>query len=85
MQNLKKYVEDQNFWRKLSKQELMTFPLSSSDASDIVYSLKGDLSPENLHCDGEISNEEAQRKYVYLRRVHTELELHVGHPLDLCY
>jgi hypothetical protein len=26
------------------------------------------LSPENLHCDGEISPEEANRKYIHLMR-----------------
>ena len=36
------------------------------------------LSPENLHCDGEISNTEAQRKYVKLMKAWKRLEKKVG-------
>jgi len=32
------------------------------------------LSPENLHCDGEASSEEANRKYRYLIKLKQELE-----------
>jgi hypothetical protein len=40
----------------------------------LARSLDGDLSPENLHCDGEISQAEAQRKYNYYGKVIKELE-----------
>ena len=36
------------------------------------------LSPENLHCDGEISKAEAQRKYRILMKQWRELEKEVG-------
>jgi hypothetical protein len=85
MQNLKNYVERLNFWNELSKRPLMTFPLSRDDAEKIVYNLEGDLSPENLHCDGEISNAEAQRKYSYYMKVYAELEAHVGYIPELEY
>ena len=53
------------------------------------------LSPENLHCDGEISRAEAKRKWVRLMKQWRGLEKEVGrtvsedevwaqylHPLD---
>jgi len=40
------------------------------------------LSPENLHCDGEISNAEANRKYRKLMRQWRALEKEVGHKVS---
>lgn len=40
--------------------------------------LSNRLSPENLYCDGEISNAEAQRKYKSLRKDWKRLEKKVG-------
>jgi len=39
--------------------------------------LASSLSPENLHCDGEISRAEAQRKYNRLMREWAKLEARV--------
>lgn len=39
------------------------------------------LSPENLHCDGEISLTEANRKYVHLMREWRAGERVVGHEV----
>jgi len=41
---------------------------------DIARRLDGDLSPENLHCDGEISVAEANQKYRFYERVYKDLE-----------
>lgn len=83
--DLRNYVIDLNFWRKLSNTPLIEFPLNAESIKDIVYHLEGDLSPENLHCDGEISNAEANRKYRRYMRVITQLESVAGHTIDLCY
>jgi len=40
--------------------------------------LVGQLSPENLHCDGEISHAEANRKHRALRKTWSALETQVG-------
>lgn len=40
------------------------------------------LSPENLHCDGEISKAEANRKYAKLMREWRAGERIVGHPVN---
>jgi len=45
---------------------------------DLLYK----LSPENLHCDGEISNSEAQRKYVKLMKAWKRLERQVGRTVS---
>lgn len=40
--------------------------------------MSSELSPENLHCDGEISNAEANRKYREIMRRWRKLEKEVG-------
>ena len=75
MKNLQHYIDNRNQWNSFfpnSKQ--ITFPLDQKTVDDLARSLDGDLSPENLHCDGEISRAEAQRKYNYYGRVIKELE-----------
>ena len=75
MKNLQHYIDNRNQWNSFfpnSKQ--ITFPLSQKNADDLARSLDSDLSPENLHCDGEISRAEAQRKYNYYGSVIKELE-----------
>lgn len=47
------YVTEKNFWAKVTGQYVIEFPLSQDDADKIGQSLSSDLSPENLHCDGE--------------------------------
>jgi len=74
MQNLTHYIDQKNTWNAIFGQAPMTFPLSQTDADKIASTLDSDLSPENLHCDGEISRAEANRKYKYLSRVVQELE-----------
>ncbi len=37
--------------------------LTDDDAQRIFQKIDGGLSPENLHCDGEISRSAAQAKY----------------------
>jgi len=47
----------------------LTKPIDLTCPSDRRYlydQLTNDLSPENLHCDGEISASEARRKEMYL-------------------
>jgi hypothetical protein len=63
MANLTTWMIDQNSLRKLFGQELLVLP---RDKAYVIETLECALSPENLHCDGEISRAEAQRKYQYL-------------------
>ena len=73
MKNLTAYVEQQNSWNSIFGQAPMTMPLSQSSVDSIARSIDSGLSPENLHCDGEISAREAQTKYNRLMRVLNEL------------
>ena len=75
MQALKKYVEEKNTWQILfSGKTEITFPLSQSNVNSLADSLDCDLSPENLHCDWEITARQAQAKYKMYSRVVAELE-----------
>lgn len=73
MRTLKKYVEDNNRWIALFGNPAMTFPLTQADADSLARTLDSALSPENLHCDGEISQAEAMRKYRFYATVVEEL------------
>ena len=73
--NLTHYIDNRNNWNSFfPSNKKITFPLSQKNVDDLARSLDGDLSPENLHCDGEISQAEAQRKYNYYGKVIRELE-----------
>ena len=74
MQTLTKFIQDNNRWIAIFGNPQMTFPLTQQDADELARTLDSKLSPENLHCDGEISNAQAQRKYRFLATVARELE-----------
>lgn len=61
--NLTAWMNQQNSIRKLFGQQPLVLP---RDKVLVIESLECALSPENLHCDGEISRAEVQRKYQYL-------------------
>lgn len=46
---------------------------NANDRQAIAQEIDCQLSPENLHCDGEISNTEAMRKFRRLNAVAKEL------------
>ena len=75
MKNLKHYIDDRNQWNSFfPNSRQITFPLDQKTVDDLARSLDGDLSPENLHCDGEISATQAQNKYNYYGRVIKDLD-----------
>ena len=75
MKNLTHYIDNCNSWNSMfPNPKTITFPLSQKAVDDLARSLDSDCSPENLHCDGEISQAEAQRKYNYYGKVIKELE-----------
>lgn len=67
------YIDDKNKWAKLFKQDVITFPLTQEDVEKLADGLSGELSPENLHCDGEISVTQARAKYKRLMNVVKDL------------
>lgn len=74
MKNLEAYVEQKNRWNAIFGQSAMTFPLSQSNANSLMDSIASELSPENLHCDGEASLTHVRKKAKYLNTVQRELE-----------
>ena len=74
MRNLQNFIDDNNRWIAFFNTAPMTFPLSQTQVNDLARTLDSKLSPENLHCDGEISVAEANRKYCFYARVYSELE-----------
>ena len=52
---LTQYIEQKNFIRSLFNQsEIDPANISPKEARELLDSLEGDLSPENLCCDGEL-------------------------------
>ena len=75
MKNLQDYIDRRNGWNSFfPNSKTITFPLDQKTVNDLARSLDCDLSPENLHCDGEISHAEADRKYRYYGRVIKDLD-----------
>ena len=73
MQALNKYVEDKNTWQILfSGAKLLTLDTASGRRA-VALQLDSDLSPENLHCDGEISQAQAMKKYRALSKAAEQL------------
>jgi hypothetical protein len=73
---LANYVERMNSWNAIFGTGPVEFPLDAESAQAIGSKLDGELSPENLHCDGEISHAEAMRKYNFLTAVLDELNIY---------
>jgi hypothetical protein len=72
--NLQVVIQDMNFFRKFANEPEIVFPLSQKDINEIASDIDCRLSPENLHCDGEISVSEANRKYQHLTSAFRQLE-----------
>ena len=70
------YVQQMNSWNAIFGTEAVEFPLNKESAQTIGNKLDSELSPENLHCDGEISHAEAMRKYNFLTTVLDELNIY---------
>ena len=74
MKNLEAYVEHKNQWNALFGSAPMTFPLSQSCVDSLAQSISSELSPENLHCDGEASMSHVRGKLKQLNTVHKQLD-----------
>jgi hypothetical protein len=66
MRYLTQYLDQRfNFWRvNIDKKPALTVGnMTLADANRIAESLVGDMSPENISCDGELSRSEVQARY----------------------
>lgn len=69
---LEAYVAQRNAWGKIFGQKPLSL-LNASDRQRIANMIDGDLSPENLTCDGEVRGQALQNKYNMLNRAAQEL------------
>ena len=74
MKNLKSFIDRRNHWMGLFGTTPYSFPLDQKTVDALGHALDSELSPENLHCDGEISAAEANAKYQFFAQVADELE-----------
>ena len=73
--HLTSYVDQKNWVRRLFKQPALDVNnLSALDVQDLLSSIEGDLSPENLSCDGELRGAALRRKATMLAGARVELE-----------
>jgi len=73
MQALNKYVEEKNRWNAFFGQTNLLTLDTAQGRKAIAEQLDCDLSPENLHCDGEISQAQAMKKYRALSKAAEQL------------
>jgi len=71
---LTKFIEGENFWNKIQNKPEITIPTNKQECEPLFNTLECKLSPENLHCDGEISRADANRKYIEFMKVWNTLE-----------
>jgi hypothetical protein len=74
MKNLEAYVEQKNAWNKIFSIKAINFPLSQANANELMNMIGSELSPENLHCDGEASLTHVRAKAKQLNLVSKQLE-----------
>ena len=62
---LAQYIDQHNSWQKIFDKahvDIDINTMSKLQADDLIRKLDSEMSPENLHCDGEISHSQAQTK-----------------------
>ena len=60
MKNLQKYLDQKNQWNAIFGGKPL---IIGQDNQRIAEMIDGDLSPENLTCDGELPRAEVNRRY----------------------
>ena len=76
MKYLRQYIEQKNYWNKLTKRSLMDPDrLTNDDVQELLSSIECDLSPENLCCDGELRGAALQKKTRMLHGALRDLEM----------
>ena len=74
MKNLEAYIEQKNAWNKIFSIKAINFPLSQANANELMNMIGSELSPENLHWDGEASMSHVRAKAKQLNLVSKQLE-----------
>ena len=74
-----------NFWREFRGEGLIDMDNIDSYVDDILNNLKGNLSPENIHRDGEASTAEVNQAYRYYAQVYKGLQELGYEDADILY
>ncbi len=74
MSNVETYLKQKNSLRTFLNEPALKNPTSEEECREIIDMLNCDCSPENLHCDGEISRTQAMTKMKFYKAVRKELE-----------
>lgn len=72
MKELNEFVARENRFDAIFKRPVLDLD-NAQDRQRIASKIDSCLSPENLHCDGEISAAEANRKYRFLSKAAQQL------------
>jgi hypothetical protein len=76
LHTLEQYVAQHNSWNKIFDKahvDIDIDTMSKLQADDLIRKLDSEMSPENLHCDGELTHSQAQDKYDHLMAVWQDL------------
>ena len=73
MSALTDYVEQKNRWNAIFGKAPLSLAIAA-DRQRIADMIEGDLSPENLTCDGELSRSAVQSKYRQLTTAAKQLQ-----------
>jgi hypothetical protein len=77
--SLQQQIDDINVWRKIrGEKEISLHSLKQADVDAIADNIDCQMSPENLHCDGEISHAAAMNKARTLHNAFAELKAYVA-------
>ena len=79
LHTLEQYVAQYNSWNRIfdkSHVDININNITKDQAHSLVMRLDNEMSPENLHCDGEITHAQAMKKYNFLTTVLDELNIY---------
>jgi hypothetical protein len=71
MKALKNYVDQKNRWNAIFGGKSLTIGQDNQKIADMI---DGDLSPENLTCDGELPRSQVQARYRQLTAAAQDLQ-----------
>lgn len=75
-------VDYRNAIARACNQPEKPFPSTEKELMNHLEQISCDLSPENLHCDGEISRTQAMKKYRMLKAEWKEVEKIIGRKVS---
>jgi hypothetical protein len=85
---LDQFIAQTNSWNAIFGSKEYSYPLSQSDVDELASRIDSQLSPENLHCDGEASPQHVRVTYKRLTTAARELQAYaqkMGYSIPMMY